>query len=131
MQPAQLEDLQQLVHLATAEHEGLAEEHLGEKATRAPKVDADVVAGGVQQQHRCAVPERDDATGERLPAPGAVVAGEVEVTDLEHVGAVDQQIGALDVPVKDAPIVVVLQPHKHLLHVALKYAYIDVEEVAW
>ena len=106
-------------HLATAVHESLAEEHLGEEAAGAPQVDADAVVGGAQQQLRSAVRERDDAVGGWLPATGAVVAGEAEVADLEHAVAVDHQVGVLDVQVKDAALVAVLQPLEHLLHVAL------------
>ena len=50
-------------HLATAVHESLAEEHLGEEAAGAPQVDADAVAGGAQQQLRSTVRERDDRRG--------------------------------------------------------------------
>lgn len=113
---AEGEDPGELLDLGSSRHERPAGEHLGEEAAGAPEVDADAVVGGAEEELRGAVPEGDDAAGERAAA--AVVVGEAEVADLEDAMAVDEEVGALDVAMEDAALVAVLQPRQQLLHVA-------------
>jgi hypothetical protein len=109
----------QLLDLGLAGHDGLAGEQLGEDAPGAPEVDGDAVLGGAEQELRRAVPERDDAAGHGLALGGVEGGGEPEVGDPEHAAVVDEQVGALDVPVQDAAGVAVAQALQDLAHEAL------------
>jgi hypothetical protein len=106
-------------NLGLAGHDGLAREQLGKDAAGAPQVYGDAVLGCAEQELRRAVPERDDAAGHGLPLARVEEGGEPEVGDPEQAVVVDEEVGALDISVQDAPRVAVAQALEDLAHEAL------------
>lgn len=98
--PAELEDLGQLVDLVLALQERLFGQQLPEDAPDAPHVDRGAVLLGAEQQLGRAVPQRDDQLG-HLGRRVAEVARHAEICDLEHAPVVEQQVGRLEIPVQD------------------------------
>jgi hypothetical protein len=108
-------------HLGSSWHDGFASKQFGNNAACAPHIHTDTVLRGTEQKLRRSVPQRHNATGQRLRAAAGAAVGyrEAEIRDLQYPVAVDQEVRALDVSVKNPAFMAVVEAMKKLLDEAL------------
>eukprot|EP00964_Phaeocystis_antarctica_P128970 scaffold92794_cov54-Phaeocystis_antarctica.AAC.4 len=111
----QLEDAVDLVKLAAARQQRLAQHQLGEDAAERPHVQRRPVGQAAEQQLGRAVPQGDHHVRVWLERV-AVLAREAKVADLHHAAVVHEEVGRLEVAVQHPVLVAVLDGRGQVEH---------------
>jgi hypothetical protein len=106
-------------YLSSSWHDRFASKQFGNNAPCAPHIHTDTVLCGTEQKLRWSIPQGHNATRQWLRVAGVVGYRQPEIRNLQYPGAVDQEVRALDVSVKNPAFMAVVEAMKKLLNEAL------------